>query len=149
MLVKSWMEVSPAILGIDWSRYIFLLAGLGAASAGLGNLVREWLEEHGIYLHAHHPKLTWFALAAAGVAVLFFSDKLSYMGHLALNLLRGRPWAPDRHKAWVSLGANLLVWGFVVLVLTFPTFHIPLPSRPSIVDLLAPRPPIPILFIAC
>src|SRR5258708_36936729 len=79
-LVKSWMELTPATLGIDWSRYIFLLAGLVAASAGLGNLVRELLEEDGIYLHAHHPKLTWFALAAAGVAVLFFSDKLSYIG---------------------------------------------------------------------
>src|ERR1700674_4496618 len=39
-LVKSWMELTPAMLGIDWSRYIFTLAGLIAASAGIGNLVR-------------------------------------------------------------------------------------------------------------
>src|SRR5258707_14027663 len=137
-LVRSWMELTPATLGIDWSRYIFLLAGLVAASAGLGNFVREWLEEHGIYLHAHHPKLTWFALAAAGVAILFFADKLSYMGHLAINLLRGRPWQPDHHKAWVSLGANLLVWGFVVLFLNFTHIHIPMTGGAYIVDLSAP-----------
>src|SRR5260370_32955622 len=77
-LVKSWMELTPATLGIDWSRYIFLLAGLVAASAGLGNLVREWLEERGIYMHAHHPKLTWFALAAAALALLVFRPNISY-----------------------------------------------------------------------
>ena len=146
-LVKSWMELTPATLGIDWSRYIFLLAGLVAASAGLGNLVREWFEEHGIYLHAHHPKLTWFALAAAGVAILFFADKLSYMGHLALNLMRGRPWQPDRRKAWVSLGANLLVWGFVVLFLNFTHIHIPMTRGAYIVDLSAPGPAILIIFL--
>src|SRR6266404_3187286 len=146
-LVKSWMELTPATLGIDWSRYIFLLAGLVAASAGLGNLVREWLEEHGIYLHAHHPKLTWFALAAAGIAILFFADKLSYMGHLAINLVRGRPWQPDRHKAWVSLGANLLVWGFVVLFLNFTHIHIPMTRGAYIVDLSAPGPAILTMFL--
>ncbi len=146
-LVKSWMELTPATLGIDWSRYIFLLAGLVAASAGLGNLVREWLEEHGIYLHAHHPKLTWFALAAAGVAILFFADKLSYMGHLAINLVRGRPWQPDHHKAWVSLGANLLVWGFVVLFLNFTHIHIPMTGGAYIVDLSAPGPAILSMFL--
>ncbi len=58
-LVKSWMELTPAMLGIDWSRYIFTLAGLVAASAGIGNLVRELLEESGIYFHASNPKITW------------------------------------------------------------------------------------------
>ena len=49
-LVRSWMELTPATLGIDWSRYIFLLAGLVAASAGLANFVWEWMKEQGIYL---------------------------------------------------------------------------------------------------
>src|SRR5205814_5034161 len=30
-LVDAWLELTPATLGIDWSRYIFLLAGLVAA----------------------------------------------------------------------------------------------------------------------
>src|SRR5690349_17727448 len=58
-LVEGWLELTPATLGIDWSRYVFILAGLVAASAGIGNFVWEWLKERGIYLHAHHPKSTW------------------------------------------------------------------------------------------
>src|SRR5262245_22664442 len=81
-LVQSWIELTPATLGIDWSRYILLLAGLVAASAGLGNFVWAWMRDHGIYLHAHHAKITWLALAAAGIAVLFFSDKLSYIAYV-------------------------------------------------------------------
>ena len=78
-LVKAWLELTPATLGIDWSRYIFLLTGLVAASAGIGNFVWQWMKERGIYLHAHHPKLTWLSLAAAGGTILLFSDKLSYI----------------------------------------------------------------------
>ncbi len=125
VLVRSWMELTPLTLGIDWSRYIFLLAGLIAASAGIGNFLWEWMKERGIFLHAHHPKITWLALSAAGIAILFFADKLPYAGYLALNILRGRPWEPDSRKAWVSLGANILVWGFVVLFLNFTHIHLP------------------------
>src|SRR5882762_5207464 len=75
-LVDAWMELTPATLGIDWSRYIFLLAGLVAASAGIGNFLWLWLQEHGIFLHAHHPKTTWLALGVAGISILLFADKL-------------------------------------------------------------------------
>ena len=125
VLVRSWMELTPLTLGIDWSRYIFLLAGLIAASAGIGNFVWEWMKEHGIYLHAHHPEVTWLALAAAGIAILLFSDMLPYAGYILLNLLRGRRWEPDAKKAWLSLGANVLVWGFVILFLNFTHLHLP------------------------
>src|SRR5262252_863246 len=54
VLVRSWMELTPLTLGIDWSRYILLLAGLVAATAGIGNFLWEWMKEHGIFLHAHH-----------------------------------------------------------------------------------------------
>src|SRR5215813_5567533 len=50
-LVQSWLELTPATLGIDWSRYILILTGLVAASAGLGNFVWEWTQQHGVYLH--------------------------------------------------------------------------------------------------
>jgi predicted acylesterase/phospholipase RssA len=125
VLVRSWMELTPLTLGIDWSRYIFILAGLIAASAGIGNFFWEWMKERGIYLHAHHPEITWLALAAAGIAILFFADKLTYAGYVLLNLFRGRPWEPDSRKAWVSLGANLLVWGFILLFLSFTHVHLP------------------------
>src|SRR5205814_3859585 len=68
-LVDAWLELTPATLGIDWSRYIFLLAGLVAASAGIGNFLWLWMQQHGIFLHAHHPKFTWLALGVAGVSI--------------------------------------------------------------------------------
>lgn len=138
-LVRSWMELTPATLGIDWSRYIFLLAGLVAAAAGIGNFIREWTKEHGIYLHAHHPKFTWFALAAAGAAILLFADRLSYIGYVVLNFVRGRNWDPDRKKAWVSFGANVLVWGFIVIFLVFSYVHLPIGGG-RMFELSAPLP---------
>src|SRR5438309_3396523 len=102
-LIDAWMDLTPAILGIDWSRYIFLLAGLVAASAGIGNFLWGWFADQGIYLHAHHPRFTWFSLAAAGVGILFFADKLSYIGYLLLNMVRGRRFQPDRRKAAISV----------------------------------------------
>src|SRR5690348_15288099 len=112
-LVDAWMELTPATLGIDWSRYIFLLAGLVAASAGIGNFLWLWMQEHGIFLHAHHPKFTWLALGVAGVSILMFADKLSYVGYVLIKFVRGRQWEPDWRKTWVSIGANVLVWGFI------------------------------------
>ena len=138
-MVRAWLELTPSILGIDWSRYIFILAGLVAATAGIGNFLWDWFQERGIYLHTHHPRLTWLSLAAAGFAILFFADRLSYLGHLGLNLLRGRPWQPDRRKAWISAGANALVWSFVIIFVSFG--HIHLPSRGhAIVEFSAPLP---------
>jgi predicted acylesterase/phospholipase RssA len=138
-LIEAWIELTPATLGIDWSRYIFLLAGLVAASAGLGNFIWEWMKEHGIYLHAHHPKITWLALAAAGMVVLFFSDKLSYIGYVVLHRIRRRTWDVDRKKAWVSLAANLMVAGFLVLLLGFTHLHLG-PEENQTMDFRAPFP---------
>jgi predicted acylesterase/phospholipase RssA len=125
-LLNAWMDLTPATLGIDWSRYIFLLAGLVAASAGIGNFIWQWMQEHGIFLHAHHPKFTWFALGVAGISILMFADKLSYVGYVIMKFARGRTWEPDWRKTWVSIGANLLVWGFLVLFLGFTYIHLPL-----------------------
>ena len=146
-LVQAWMDLTPATLGIDWSRYIFVLAGLIAASAGIGNFLWEWFKEHHIYLHAHHPKATWLSLAGGGLAILLFADKLSYIGYVILNFLRGRRWEPDRKKAWVSFGANLLVLSFAVLFLGFTHIHIPLHGD-RIVEFSAPLPLMAIALVA-
>jgi predicted acylesterase/phospholipase RssA len=144
-LVEAWIELSPATLGIDWSRYIFLLAGLVAASAGLGNLVWEWLKEHGIYLHAHHPKITWLSLAAAGMVVLFFADKLSYIFYVIVNRFHGRRWELDPKKALTSLAANLVVLGFLILFLGFTHLHLINPEEGQAVEFSSP---IPLMIIA-
>lgn len=139
-LVNSWMELTPSMLGIDWSRYIFLLAGLIAASAGIANFLWEWLKERGFYLHAHHPKITWLALAAAGIAILFFSDRLSYIVYVLLDLVRGRRRERDYRKLWISIGANLLVISFLVLFLGFTHIHLATPDESHIVEFSAPIP---------
>jgi predicted acylesterase/phospholipase RssA len=130
-LIDAWLDLTPATLGIDWSRYIFLLAGLIAASAGIGNFLWLWMQEHGIFLHAHHPKTTWLALGVAGISILLFADKLSYVGYVGLKYLRKRDWEPDWRKTWVSIGANVLVWGFIVLFVAFTYIHLPLDGNGS------------------
>jgi len=54
-----------------------------------------------------------------------FADKLPYAGYIVLNVLRGRRWEPDAKKAWLSLAANILVWGFVILFLDSTHVHLP------------------------
>src|SRR5436305_2788595 len=125
-LIDAWLDLTPATLGIDWSRYIFLLAGLVAASAGVGNFLWLWMQDRGIFLQTSHPKFTWFALAIAGISILLFADKLSYIGYVAVKYVRKRNWEPDWRKTWVSIGANVLVWGFIVLFLGFTYIHLPL-----------------------
>src|SRR5215472_8755149 len=138
-LIQAWMELTPATLGIDWSRYILLLAGLVAASAGIGNLVWEWFQEHGVFLHAHHPKITWLSLAAAGIGILFFADKLSYIVYVVRDRLRRRRWQIDRKKAWISVTGNLLVLGFLVLFLGFTHLHLS-PGENGQLEFSAPLP---------
>jgi len=146
-LVEAWMELTPATLGIDWSRYIFLLAGLVAASAGIGNFIWELLMEQGIYLHAHHPKTTWLSLAAAGIVILFFYDRLSYIIYVAVNRFRGHRWEPDWRKIWISLAANLMVIVFLVLFLGFTHLHIRSPEGGRILEFSAPLPLIMVALV--
>jgi predicted acylesterase/phospholipase RssA len=122
-LIESWNQVTAATVGIDWSRYVFMLAGLVAATAGIFNALEDWFRDRGIFLHSHHPLLTWASLAAAGACLLLLYDQLPYIVYVISNQLRGGRWKPDRAKALRSLGANVLVWGFVYLVLRFTHLH--------------------------
>ncbi|MBZ5493671.1 MAG: patatin-like phospholipase family protein [Acidobacteriia bacterium] len=130
-LIDAWLELTPATLGIDWSRYIFLLAGLIAASAGVGNFLWLWMQDRGIFLQTSHPMFTWFALAIAGISILLFADKLSYIGYVGVKYVRKHDWEPDWRKTWVSIGANVLVWGFIVLFVAFTYIHLPLNDNGS------------------
>lgn len=123
-LVDSWSDVTPPAVGIDWFRYILVLAGLIAASAGLGNMMRQWLHEQGFYVHMYHPKLTWLSLMLTGLAVLFFYDDAPYLGHVIKNYFRKRHWSPDHSKIVRSLAANLVVWGGALLFLLTAHVHL-------------------------
>src|SRR5437868_2309409 len=50
-MVEAWSQITPPAMGIDWSRYVFMLAGLVAASVGFGNWAEEWFSSKGVYLH--------------------------------------------------------------------------------------------------
>jgi predicted acylesterase/phospholipase RssA len=123
-LVRSWADVTPEAVGIDWSRYLFMLGGLVAIFAGIGNLIREWFVERNLYVHLHYPLVTWLVLTFAGIAVLFFYDDLPYIGYVTLNLFRKRSWRPDRSKLALSLLGNIVVWGFLSLFLAFSHLHV-------------------------
>ena len=123
-LVDSWSDVTPPAVGIDWFRYILVLAGLIAASAGLGNMVREWLHEQGFYVHMHHPKLTWLSLMLTGLAVLFFYDDAPYLIYVVKNYFRKRHWIPEPSKVLRSLVANLVVGGGALLFLFTAHVHV-------------------------
>lgn len=122
-LTESWFEITPPAVGIEWTRYGWMLAGLIAASAGFGNLIRHALRLGGYSFSLHDPALTWFSLGLAGIAVLLLYDRLPYLGYVVRNFFRGTSWKPDRRKAVLSLIANLIVWSFVLLLLH--SLHLP------------------------
>lgn len=123
-LVQSWLELTPPTIGIEWTRYIFMLAGFVAGVMGFGNLIRGWLHERGVTLvHLHDPTLTWLFLGLAGVSVLFLHDRLTYLWHVAQHLLRWHPWKPEKRKVVLSLFANAMVFGLIFIVFRPAHFH--------------------------
>lgn len=122
-LIDTWFEISPTAVGIDWFRYILVLTGLVAATAGFGNLVREWFHENGIFFHLLSPKWTWFAMGLTGAALLFYYDKLSYIFYVLGNYRSNRKWKPDRSKSVQSVIANVVVWGCAILLVSVAHLH--------------------------
>jgi predicted acylesterase/phospholipase RssA len=122
--VEAWYDLTPTTVGIDWFRYILVLTGLTAVTAGLGNLFREWAWENGVYVQLTRPKWTWFSLFLTGVAVLFYYDKVSYLFHVLRNYAAKRRWVPDRRKVMESIVANATVWGCGVAFLMLAHIHV-------------------------
>jgi predicted acylesterase/phospholipase RssA len=124
-LVDSWSDLTPAVVGIEWFRYIFVLTGLIAASAGFGNLLLAWIKEHHVvFVHTEHPSLAWLALGIAGTSVLFFHHELSYLSYVIGHRVKHHRWKPDPLKLKQSLIANVLVWGCVFLFLAIAHVHL-------------------------
>jgi predicted acylesterase/phospholipase RssA len=123
-LVESWIYISPTEVGIDWSRYVFMLGGLVAAMAGLFNALWLLLDRRGITLRSQRPILTWLALMLTGMTVLLLFDQLPYLLHVVSNWLRGGRWRPDPRKALRSLYANLVVLAFLYLFLNFTDLYV-------------------------
>src|SRR5579883_2416133 len=126
-LIDSWFDVTPTAVGIDWSRYIVVLAGLVVASAGFGNLVRYLIYQTGISVHLYHPILTWLALGLSGLVILFFYSQLSYLYYVFGTRIRTRRhrrrWRPDRKKLIISAVGNLIVYLLLFLFLNYVRIH--------------------------
>lgn len=122
-LVQGWLDLTPATVGIDWSRYIIILAGLIAATAGFGNAAADLMHRFGLYFHQDNPLFTWFLLGAAGLSVLFSYTELSYSYYVLLYLLRRNRWMPEKKKLISSLVANLVILTFVFWVLISTHVH--------------------------
>jgi predicted acylesterase/phospholipase RssA len=121
-LAQIWYGLIPPAVGIEWTSYAWRLAGLVAASAGFGNLLRHQLVPEGFDRYLHNPTLTWFTLGLAGLALLLLYDYMPYVGYLVRNYFRRGSWQPDRRKAMLSTLANVIVWGFFIGV--FSSLHV-------------------------
>ena len=122
-LVQGWLDLTPATVGIDWSRYIIVLAGLIAATAGFGNAAAELMHRFGLFFHQDSPLLTWVLLGIAGLTVLFSYTEFPYAFYVLLHTLRRKSWLPDKKKLVVSLIANSIVLGFVFWLLISIHIH--------------------------
>lgn len=116
-LLKYWARLTERDMGVEWTRWMWMLLGLLAAGAGFGNLLWYAVGLRGIRMHIQHPGLTWLALGLAGIVVLFTCDKLPYLGYVIRNLLHSGPWQPDPRKVAVSIAGNLIFWTAVAVVL--------------------------------
>jgi predicted acylesterase/phospholipase RssA len=123
-LVDSWFEVTPPAVGIEWTRYAWTLTGLVVAIVGFSHLVGHALVSYGFDIGLHDPELTWISFAVAGTFVLLFHDRLPYIGYVAQGLLWPSPWKFDVRKAALSLVANLIVWGALLIALYSLHLHI-------------------------
>ena len=113
-LIASWLELTPGTLGIEWTRYGWMVAGLIAMSAGVGNLAYYLLTLTGFRIHLHHPAAAWSSLALAGLSLLLFHPQLPYVWFVLGARLRRQTMRVVRGRLAVSIGANLLVALFLV-----------------------------------
>jgi len=122
-LVQGWLDLTPTTVGIDWSRYIIVLAGLIAATAGFGNAFADLLHRLGIFFRQDNPLLTWLLLGITGSTVLFSYTELSYAYYVLIHAIRRSRWIPEKKKLAESLGANFVIVGFVLWLLVSTHVH--------------------------
>src|SRR5258706_11598792 len=92
-LANGWAGLTPNDVGIEWIKYLWMVGGLIAATAGVGNIIRELLSSR-LEFRMEHPLVTWTCLAVLGVAVLNSYDHLPYLLYVIRNWWRGAVWTP-------------------------------------------------------
>ncbi len=108
-LVEGWLTITPRKLGIEWTRYGWMVAGLIALSAGVGNLLYLIAGLIGLDLRLHTPGVAWAAVALAGLMVMLFYPQLPYAYFVAARWMRRQGWDVNRRRLRISVAANLVV----------------------------------------
>ena len=113
-LVDAWLELTPPTVGVEWTRYTWMIGGALATAFGLANLTYYLIDSSGYHIHLHHPALAWLSLCLAGLSVLLLYNQLPYVYFVVRRLTHRSTWRPSPKRFAISLGGNLLVLGFVV-----------------------------------
>src|SRR5208282_2387800 len=116
-VVGHWLEVTPALVGIEWTRYAWMLGGLIAFWAGVGNFIYAVLASGGYAPSLRNPKLTWTLLGLAGLVMLLLYDHLPYITFIARSMLAGKTFKIQRRRAALSLLGNTVVVIFLAAML--------------------------------
>lgn len=122
-LTDGWLTITPRALGIEWTRYGWMVAGLIALSAGVGNLLYLLTRLLGLEIRLHSPGVAWIALALAGAAVMLFYPQMPYVYFVIARGIRRRIWEADPRRLWPSTLANLLVLAFLVAIVMSLDLH--------------------------
>jgi len=122
-LLGAWLDLTPPTVGVEWTRYTWMLVGLLATFVGFVNLTYFLLTTNGYRIMLHHPAIAWLSLSAAGLSVLFFYEDLPYLYHVARRLWHRSPWRPSPRRMIASLLANALVLGFAVALVESLDVH--------------------------
>ncbi len=122
-LVEGWRTITPRALGIEWTRYGWMVAGLIAVSAGIGNAVLLLARALGIEVQLHSPAVAWVSLALAGAAVMLFYPQLPYWYFVVSRRIRRQAWPVDRPRLRNSIVANLVLLGFLVAIVMSLHLH--------------------------
>jgi len=115
-LIENWFGLTPGLLGIEWTRYGWMLVGLIACSAGVGNLIAYLATLIGIEVHLHSPAAAWIALALGGASLLLFYPQLPYLHFVIRRWIARDAWELDPARLRASLVANVLVAGFMLVI---------------------------------
>ncbi len=115
-LVSAWLELTPPTVGVEWTRYSWMIGGALATSFGIVNLTYYLVDSSGYHIHLHHPALAWTSLCLAGLSVLLLYDQIPYAYFVARRLMRGSTWRPSMRRFAISVAGNLLVLAFLVLM---------------------------------
>ena len=116
-VVGHWLEVTPALVGIEWTRYAWMIGGLIAFWAGVGNLGYAVLASAGYAPALRNPKLTWTLLGLAGLVMLLLYDHLPYVTFIVRSVLARKTFKIQRRRAALSLLGNAVLVIFFVALL--------------------------------